>query len=67
MTTTNSSERPSIEALMKAMPASWAEYWCEGGACCCLGCANISGGLIQFGYSKADWEAYQNAVKKAAE
>jgi len=49
----------AIDSLMRDMPSSWRDRWCEPGelGCACLGCANGSGGLLKAGYTKDEWEA----------
>lgn len=46
----------NIDPVMNSMPPSWRKKWCTTtGACACLGCANISGGLTSKGYTHSDW------------
>ena len=63
--------KPTLDSLMRGMEASWRKNWCSGGMCGCLGCANGSGRLMQFGYTKAEWQAWVDAnptlVSKEAE
>lgn len=52
--------KPSIDVLMAKMPESWRFRWCEGikTGCACLGCANVSGGLVRQGFTKKEWEEW---------
>ena len=49
-----------VDYLMAEMQESWRNNWCDPGVmgCACLGCANNSGGLIEKGYTREDWEAW---------
>ena len=44
-----------IDDLMQQMPTNWWYRWCESKMCACLGCANVSGKLVQHGFTKNDW------------
>ena len=48
------SERPSLDELMRSMPPQWRYRWCESRLCGCLGCANRTGRLIFYGYTRED-------------
>lgn len=47
-----------LDRVMASMQENWRYYWCESGACGCLGCANGSGQLLSLGFSKKDWETW---------
>ena len=40
------------------MPIDWRYNWCESEICACVGCVNVSGKLIEQGYTKKDWEEW---------
>ena len=47
-----------IDVAMKSISEEHRYKWCEGGPCACMGCANVSGGLVDKGFSKKDWERW---------
>src|SRR5262245_21726610 len=46
-----------LNALMRSKSTEVRNRWCEG-TCGCMGCANRSGGLCDFGFTKQDWEKW---------
>jgi len=53
-----------INIIMNKMPLEWCYKWCENRICCCLGCANVSGGLTKNGFTKQDWQKWVNENPK---
>ena len=52
-----------LSELMQNMPEQWRKRWCNSQTCACMGCANISGGLMAAGFTKEDyfkWKALNN-------
>lgn len=47
-----------LDLLMLRMHPAERLSWCEAQACACVGAANCSGGLLDKGYSKADWQKW---------
>lgn len=48
-----------LSYVMQFMQAEWSERWCGGGMCGCMGCSNVSGGLLAAGFTKSDWETWK--------
>lgn len=55
----------TIEEAMNHMPKYWRTRWCTAaedtspdGGCGCVGCANVSGGLVRQGFTKEDWKKW---------
>ena len=53
------SREQEIDSLIRDMPPAWRARWCEPGefGCACMGCANVSGGLMKAGFTKDEWKA----------
>ena len=58
MTAILNAREANLDAIMRAMDASWRSTWCSGGVCGCMGCANASGGLLMHGYTKEEWQKW---------
>lgn len=43
-----------LNNLMASMNPEWRKRWCSSQACACMGCANVSGGLAQNGFTQED-------------
>lgn len=52
-----------LRHLMDKMPVSWAKRWCKPDwlGCCCLGCANQSGGLQKAGFTEQEWLEWKSS------
>lgn len=50
--------KEEVNKIMQSIPLDWRYRWCEARVCCCLGCANASGGAKAKGVTKADWEEW---------
>lgn len=48
-----------LSYVMQFMQAEWRERWCGGGMCGCMGCSNVSGGLLAAGFTQSDWETWK--------
>lgn len=63
----------NIDLEMNSMNPRWRVKWCNAGACGCMGCANVSGGLVSKGYTYEDWRdwikrnpgAYEDSFPKS--
>jgi len=44
-----------IDGPMEMMHPTERYRWCEFDACCCLGCANVSGGLLAKKVTHEQW------------
>jgi hypothetical protein len=51
-------DRPSLDELMNEMHPDDRQNWCSAGAGGCMGCANGSGQLARYGYTKGEWRKW---------
>lgn len=53
-----------IDEEMERMPKAWRRRWCNSQTCACMGCANISGGLREKGFTKEDWLRWKETQRE---
>lgn len=53
-----------VKQRLRTMLFHHAARWCEPGpqGCACLGCANVSGGLMKAGVTKEQWARCMNTA-----